>query len=475
MGIPTNHPASPQRLARPRLLLSLLLIANLLAGCAGSAMAPAALQPQIALIGGVALPTIADPPGPSSADGVSEIQEMRAVVAARSAAQRDTALGWQRHAVLRWNAMARALVAEAGIDPLSASRVYALLSMAQENALRAALAEQRRFNRAAPRLDTPPLFAPGAAGSYPSEHAALAAASAAVLDSFFPQATVRLDALRAEHQESRLWAGVNCRSDIGAGDRLGRDLAANLVARSNPDLATIAWDDKLPTGPQYWSNTPSDPMGPMLPQWGKLQPWLLERPDQFRAPPPPAITAPEFGAAIDELRQIAKDRTPEQLRIAKFWADGRNTATPPGHWNAIASEIIVAEDLDELGAAELLTTLNMGLMDAGIAAWDTKYTYWLIRPTQFDPSIVPAVRVPHHPSYVSGHAVFSATAATILGARFPKRSAALWQMAEEAARSRVYAGIHYRFDGDAGLTMGRQVGEWAVTHMRNEETKEPNN
>jgi membrane-associated phospholipid phosphatase len=106
--------------------------------------------------------------------------------------------------------------------------------------------------------------------------------------------------------------------------------------------------------------------------------------------------------------------------------------------------------------------LNTAVMDAGISCWDAKYHYWLIRPPQADPAITTPVGLPNFPSYVSGHATFSGAASEVLSAIFPARRSRLRAMAEEAALSRLYAGIHYRFDNDVGLRMGRSIGALAL-------------
>jgi membrane-associated phospholipid phosphatase len=100
-------------------------------------------------------------------------------------------------------------------------------------------------------------------------------------------------------------------------------------------------------------------------------------------------------------------------------------------------------------------------LDANIACHDAKYTYWTPRPSQVDPSIRPIVGLPNHPSYPSNHACDSGAAADVLARLFPTQRVALQAMAREAAESRIDAGIHYRFDMDAGLAIGRAAAEAA--------------
>lgn len=458
--------------SRRALYLLAALVPWLLVGCGWTPAQPnvadTAIQLTLAFTVGDAI-RLPAPPDARSPEVAAEMNELRALREALTSDQREAIERWDQGAVLRWNRIARDLVARYRLDPLVASRVYALLSVAQSDALHTAAAGQQHYQRTLPSPETGgvlPLVTSKASATYPSEHAAVAAASVAVLSVFFSGDAAWLETLRREQEESRLWAGVNCRSDIIAGDLLGRTIAARLVARADADFNAVSWDYVVPTGQGKWFIDDRTPMPPLMPQWGKQRPWLMDRPDQFRAPPPPAFGSPEFQAALAEVRHISDTRTDEQLRIAKFWADGAGTATPPGHWNQIADELITARGLGDAETAQTLAYLNMALMDAGISAWDTKYTYWLLRPSQADPAITTPVKLPHFPAYTSGHSTFSGAAAEFLGAIFPERQAALRAMAEEASMSRVYGGIHYRFDGARGLEAGYAIGRLAAERMR---------
>ncbi len=185
---------------------------------------------------------------------------------------------------------------------------------------------------------------------------------------------------------------------------------------------------------------------------------------QFRPPPPPAFGSPAFLAALAEVRQIADTRTAEQTAIAKFWALPGGYIVAQAYNNQVATGLITEFHLDERRAAHALALLNMAVMDAFIACHDAKYTYWLLRPSMADPGIKPAIGLPNHPSYPSNHACVTGASMAVLGALFPSRADELWALAEEAGISRIYGGIHYRFDMDAGLTLARQVSDWSIAH-----------
>src|SRR5262249_8033941 len=130
----------------------------------------------------------------------------------------------------------------------------------------------------------------------------------------------------------------------------------------------------------------------------------------------------------------------------------------------IATAEIAKFHLDELRAAHVLALANMVAMDAFIACHDAKYTYWLIRPPQADPGIITAIPLPNHPSYPSNHSCVTGSTMAVLAALFPSDSGYLTGLADSAAISRLYGGIHYRFDTTVGLALGRTVAAYALEH-----------
>jgi hypothetical protein len=102
--------------------------------------------------------------------------------------------------------------------------------------------------------------------------------------------------------------------------------------------------------------------------------------------------------------------------------------------------------------------------------------------TNADPTWTPFLVTPNHPSYISGHSGVSKGAATVLAAFFgtdgisfslssdslpgvTRSYASFSAAAQEASDSRVYAGIHWRFDVVQGATIGNEVGNYIVTHF----------
>jgi membrane-associated phospholipid phosphatase len=183
--------------------------------------------------------------------------------------------------------------------------------------------------------------------------------------------------------------------------------------------------------------------------------------------PPPRFGSRRYARETREVYDVSRALTAEQKRIADFWADGAGTVTPPGHWNQIAVDLIRSHRLSDRAAARLLAALNTAQADAFIACWDAKFAYWSERPNQairrtIDPGWTPLIPTPPFPSYVSGHSTTSGAASTVLAALFPRRGRDLAAMANEAALSRLYGGIHFSFDNDDGLVLGRRVGRAAL-------------
>ncbi|ARV17558.1 hypothetical protein AEP_00598 [Curvibacter sp. AEP1-3] len=241
-----------------------------------------------------------------------------------------------------------------------------------------------------------------------------------------------------------------------------------------------------PSGTGKWSATPPAFAAPLLPYWGKNRPFVMKTADDCPAPMPPAYSE-EPGSAFYkdgmEVYQISRAATQEQRQFALYWADDAGkTPTPAGHWAYVANDLLRAKKADLGSAAEVFARLNMAMSDAFVAAWNTKYKLNVLRPVTYvqlvidsnwTPSLIPT---PPFPDYPSGHSVQSSAAAAVLGKEFgantsfvdnthndrgwgPRTFKSFKEAADEAAASRVYAGIHYRFASDGGKPQGQCVAD----------------
>ncbi len=422
----------------------------------------------------------------------AELNEIKQLQSALTPEQTADIQYWSSGAVLRWNEISRKLVVKYNVAPIVgtppnpkvpfaqppfASRAYALLSVAQYDALVCAWKAKFKFGRRAPFLadagikqivpivnDLP---------SYPSEHAVVARASAEVLKYLFPGDSAQIEEQAGKHLDTRVCAGANVRSEIRAADSLGRMVAAQIVAYAKTDNANKAggnvsyWTNVTNfTDPKKWTSLELPFRGGMTPEWGKVKTWHIPSVEALRPGPPPDFATVEFDASLKELGNMSDSRTREQWRITDFWADGAGTETPPGHWNIIAEDLIRKYAQSEIRAARTMALMNTAIMDGGIQCWDAKYFYMLPRPSQMNPEIKTATGIPNFPAYTSGHSTFSAAGATVLSYIFPNDKTAVENMAIEAAMSRLYGCIHYRFDNDTGLVYGTKVAEFAVARGR---------
>ncbi|HYZ31482.1 MAG TPA: phosphatase PAP2 family protein, partial [Crenalkalicoccus sp.] len=135
---------------------------------------------------------------------------------------------------------------------------------------------------------------------------------------------------------------------------------------------------------------------------------------------------------------------------------------------AVYSDLVARElfeqrlDTNPPRAARAYAVSFIAMNDAMVACWDAKYAYWRIRPPQLDPELRPLFPPPPHPSYPAAHGCFTTAVTTALARLFPQDAAALEAIGAEASEARIWAGIHFRSDVDAGREIGRQVAERVV-------------
>ena len=144
----------------------------------------------------------------------------------------------------------------------------------------------------------------------------------------------------------------------------------------------------------------------------------------------------------------------------------RSTVKPGSERHrSIPADLIEAHHRSELQATRIFAYGNLAAWDAIISCFDTKFTYWLIRPTQVDPDITVATPVPNHPSYPSSSSCETGAWQAVLADAFPSEERFVNATAREASLSRLFAGLHYRFDCEAGLKLGRRAGRLALRRV----------
>jgi len=433
----------------------------------------------------------------------AELQDMKKAIAGKTQEDMDLIRYWGNNPIIRWNEIARELAAKYNLTPAPnddgtypapnpakpdvypyfpfahppyASRAFAYLSAAQFDAMIVAWHYKYTYNRkAASKNDSAitPVFEVGDIPSYPSDGSVIASVSRDILSALFPLEKEFLKSKAAELQRLLQVSGMNVQSEILAGDELGKNIAAQFLKRASTDGMSKAQTSKPVSDSiaaaafqRYgwkWQNmeTPQRPVG-IAPLFGRVKLWNTPSVEIVRPPVPPAINSAEFQAAVKELEEVAGNLTNEQRKIANWWSDGLGTYTPPGHWNRFATDYIIKYKLNPLRSARVFAYMNTAIQDAGISCWDAKYYYHYPRPIQAVPGFKTILGTPNFPAYTSGHSSFSSAAATVLSYLFPQEKSQVDKWAKEASESRIYGGIHYRFDCEAGLEQGKKVGEYAI-------------
>lgn len=344
-----------------------------------------------------------------------------------------------------------------------------------------------------------------------SQEAAAVGAAYQTLVKLFPRQKPTFD-----EQRDRSLSEI---TDAPAAETAGFDFGVKvanqiLAARSNDGT------DRAAQTPYTPGNDPGDfrPIGgqpPLLPGWGLVTPFAIPNVNQFRPEGPPEFSSPLYGREIEEVRQLgAKNNTavtqitrnPDQTEVAQFWAyDRDDTFRPPGQLNEVAQEVALAEGNTLEQNARLFALLNIAEADAGIVAWDVKYTYDQLRPitairnaandnnplTQQDNEWESLLGTPNFPDYVSGHSVFGGAAAQVLTRFFGDnvtfdipsqelpgvartysgslengvRINSFTQAAREDADSRLYGGVHNDLATVDGVAIGQNVGNYVFDNF----------
>jgi membrane-associated phospholipid phosphatase len=275
----------------------------------------------------------------------------------------------------------------------------------------------------------------------------VAGAASEILAYLFPADAETFRNKASEAGKAFLLAGVQYPSDVAAGLALGRQVAALVIERANTDGSNAKWDGVIPAGPCKWTGT-----APAVPMAGTWKTWALSSGSEFRPGPPIDCTSPEKAAEMDELRKF--ERTPKTNTIAFFNEYGSGATRGYWFWNEQLGKKTLEYKLDGNSprTARAYAALSVTRYDVSVACWDAKYAYWAIRPFQLDPTFQTLFKTPNHPSYPAAHACVSGASADIMSYLFPQGAAAFQATALDG-ESRIWAGIHFRSDVDAGFAL----------------------
>jgi PAP2 superfamily len=382
-----------------------------------------------------------------------------------------------------WNSIALQAVRNAKEQAPDSSRVYAIVALSVYDAVNAIDHRYAEYGgmRAA--------VVPGTSAS-----AAAAAAAETAVASLFPGQSAMLSA-----ELTATLSAIPAGRGRNLGTALGTNVAAQILALRSHDGSSVKVNYVPGTGPGDWVPTPPAYAPAVDPQWGNVTPFALASASQFQPPPPPAITSAEYAQEVNQVEMLGGTtstvRTPDETALARFWSDLPGTFDPPGHWNQITEIVAIKTGSNLEQSARAFALVDIALADAGIEAWNVKYTYNTVRPVTAirdgadgvnplitsNPTWTPLWNTPAFPSYISGHSTFSSAAAaaldSIFGSHFsftdpgdptedlvPRHFASFDQAAQEAGMSRIYGGIHFMSDNVYGLQVGGEDGQYVVQH-----------
>lgn len=414
---------------------------------------------------------------------------------AGAAAMAKPATAFSSGVVYDWMLLTTQLIQQTpGFSPPVAARAMGYLGLTLYESVVPGMPGYQSLAGQLNELSSLPWAQPDEALHWPTvANAAMATMTRMMFSNASPDNKARIDLLERslplkytqDFDPNTITADINNRSET-----FGKLMAMAIMTWARTDGGHEAWGPLrrtrqiyvAPSGPGKWSATPPAFASALLPYWGENRPFVMKKAADCPAPPPPAYSE-EPGSAFYkdgiEVYKISTGITQEQRQFALYWADDAGkTPTPAGHWAYVANDVLRARKASLATAAETFARLNMAMSDAFVAAWYTKYTLSVIRPVTYvqlvadsnwAPTLLPT---PPFPDYPSGHSVQSAAAAAVLENAFgantpfidnthndrgwgPRTFKSFRYAADEAALSRLYGGIHYRFSIEGGKPQGQ--------------------
>ncbi|HXC88466.1 MAG TPA: vanadium-dependent haloperoxidase [Candidatus Cybelea sp.] len=391
--------------------------------------------------------------------------------------------------VLEWIGVMNNTVLAAGTAPNVTGRVVALVSASVFDAVNGI---EPRFRPLHVRPDAP---------HNASQRAAAIQAAYVILMNLY--GTQQGAALTSQHDASlAALASTETPKSIAAGVAWGQTVADaiwtwRLTDGFAPTPAPFFGVQSIagtPNSVGFWRPTPPANASGATPQLATTTPFVLTRPSQFRVPPPLALNSPDYIADLNEVREMGSltstSRSSEQTEVALFWALNTSLA-----WDRIAVQLSVARGLSLTENARLFEVLNVSMVDAIIACWDSKYRYLSWRPVtairagaapgdpdaNWRPLLDSLTGTPAHPEYPSAHSSFSGAAAFVLADFFGENTAfsatseilpgttrsytSFSEAIAEIADARVFGGIHLRSSCARGNSLGRAVADYVSSHL----------
>ena len=379
--------------------------------------------------------------------------------------------------VIEWNAVMGDVVADVP-NPAAMARTAVIMQVAVFEAVNSIVGDYEPYRY---RIKVAP-------GSSPD--AATIAAAHAVLARLHPEKAALIDA-RREKSLAAIPEGPAKAGGIAAG-----------IAAADAILAQRAhdgFDTVVPYAPGMrpgdYVATPPDFTPAFMPGLGEVDAFVIRNGRQFRSAPPPDLRSKEYARDFEEVKRVgavnSAERSEDLALRARFYAvtDADRIYYPAARQVASAQGKTLSEN------ARLFALLSIAIWDGIVACFETKYHFALWRPvtairaaqTDRNPKTHPdsnweaLVFTPPFPAYPSGHASFGGAARVILENVFgadghdielmnPAMPGVVLhyttfkQITDDVDAGRIYGGVHFRFDQEAGALLGKRVGEYVLRH-----------
>ena len=382
--------------------------------------------------------------------------------------------------VREWNEIAINTILPNG-PPFTAARFMTITELAVFEAVNAITGKYQ------PYLGT--VSAPEGA----SPEAAAVTAAHGVLVVYFPAQAAALNA-RRDASLATIPDGQSKTDGMAVGIAAAAAMVANRTNDgSSPPLVYIPTSSE----PYEWQVTPGAPCAGgagVFRQWPNVRPFGIESSSQFRSEPPPTLGSGVYAQDFNEVQRVgdvnSTERPQDRTDVARLYAVG------PGHWtwNYTLLQIASTRNDEITDTARTMALMNMAINDAYISGFETKYFYRTWRPVTAIPRgdedgnkwteagpFTPLIATPCFPSYPSNHGTGSGAARTVLERAYGRFKHSidvfhplapgivrhytdLRAITDDVADARVYGGIHFRFDQDAGERQGHAVGQFVYNN-----------
>jgi len=380
--------------------------------------------------------------------------------------------------VLDWNAIAVNTAIANKQSPFAQARYAAIVQLAVFEAVNSITHEYQ------PYLGT--IIAPKDA----SPEAAAVEAAYLVLSTYFPASQADLEADRTNSLAS-IQDGQAKTDGIFTGDAAA---AAMTALRANDGSSPPQFYTPGPPTPGTWQATASCPIVNGVAvgvgfQWQNVTPFGIASANDFLLAPPLVLTSNRYTKTYDEVMAVGSidstQRPPDRANVALFYA----ASSPTQVFNQVVEQVALEHSHSLSKNARVLALINMAMNDSLVASFLNKYHYIFWRPetaihagdtdgnphTVGDPNWTPFIVTPCFPSYPSNHGSAGNAAAAILGWVYGEDGHSITltnpavpdivlqyssfnQITHDISDARVYGGIHFRTDQDAGEKLGKRIG-----------------